>query len=89
MSRTDFKPGKLYQYRKDIEVDCFVFYLESDGRRSSCYAFEVEQDVMPIFIREYDEDGNPAETARDWGVFLFGDQAGVAMKKYFKRAKSQ
>lgn len=77
------KPGQLCVFRTDIVVDYFVYSINKDG---DCCASELKipTDCVAIYLRAY-----KTLSHSQWSVFLFGDQIGVAMTKYFKRVKAQ
>lgn len=77
-----YKPGQLYAFRKDIEVDCFAYKL-TPGGFCSADEMEISLDCTALYLREY-----LTTNINEWSVFLFGDQVGVAMTKYFRRVKS-
>lgn len=80
-------PGKLYQYRKDIEVDTFMFHMTAEG---NCQGpeFEVSPEVVVMFLRDYEQVPAQWGMTPEYGVFLAGEQIGVSRKEYFKRMKS-
>lgn len=73
------KPGQLYVFRKDIVVDNFAYTLTTKGF-ASVNEIKIPLDCVALYLREY-----KTSTRNQWSVFLFGEQIGVSMTKYFKQ----
>lgn len=75
-----FKPGQLYSFRKNVVVHAAVYLLAEDGFSSS-KEIDIPFNCVALYLYKYV--GQFVHSANGWGVFLFGEQIGVAMTKYF------